>query len=149
MCQNKEKKSKNLFKDATHSQSDEKGADVHPSQEEQFTPEQMVEVIHKSLGLITKAAKMLGCSPKTIYNYRDKYDEVRQAIDDAREATCDQAEFNIIEAITKKDIETSKWYLSRMGRHRGYGDKVDHKVDGEVKTTKVQVFKWGDQEIEF
>ena len=124
-------------------------APANPGHEEKYTVEEIVTAIHATLGLLTKTAKRLNCSRTTLYRYQEKYQEVRDAIRDAREMLTDQAELNVIEAINAKDLETSKWYLARMGRDRGFGDKVDHKVDGEVKQTKVQIFRWGDQEIEF
>jgi hypothetical protein len=47
------------------------------------------------------------------------------------------AESNLFVRIKEGDEETSKWFLARKGRHRGYSEKIDteQKVEGSIETT--------------
>ena len=50
-----------------------------------FTPEQVIEAVDQANGKVSDAATALGCGVVTIYNYRDEFEAVAQAIEDARE----------------------------------------------------------------
>ena len=64
-----------------------------------FKPEQVVAAIISENGVLSGAADRLGCDVRSIYNYRDEFDEVAQAIEDAREnhdcELLDKAERNL------------------------------------------------------
>jgi len=97
-----------------------------------FTPEQMKGAIVKADGVVTHAAKLLGCDPATVLNYAKEYEDVRETLEEARQRVTDDAEAVIAATIRSTDpedkdraIASSKWWLSRMGRDRGFGDSQD------------------------
>ena len=85
-------------------------------------------------GLISAIAKKLDVHYHTVLNYEKKYESVKQAIEEERDRMLDKAESNLFIRIKEGDEETSKWFLARKGRHRGYSEKIDMEQKGELKT---------------
>ncbi len=101
-----------------------------------FTQEQMKDAIVRANGVITHAARLLGCDPATILNYAKQHDDVRETLEEARQRVTDDAEAAIAAVIRSTDpedrdrsIAAAKWWLSRMGRDRGFGDSQDVNVN--------------------
>lgn len=95
---------------------------------EKYTPEQIIEALTTCGGFVSVAARRLGCTFQTIYNYRDRYKEVRQALLDIREGQKDFAEGKLLENI-KKGKETSLiFYLKTQAVDRGYVER--HEITG-------------------
>lgn len=91
--------------------------------QDQYTKEQVIEVLQKMGGYISQAAKALGCSYQTICNYRDKYPEIRQALHAIEEEELDFTEAKLRENI-KAGKEASIFFkLKTKGQHRGYIEK--------------------------
>ena len=86
----------------------------------------------KNRGLLTYAAKELGCSRGTILNYCGRYEEVEKARSDAKEATDDLAERGLFAGLSSAEEWAIKYYLSRKGRERGYADHQEHKVESDI-----------------
>ena len=107
-----------------------------------FKPEQVVAAIISENGVLSGAADRLGCDVRSVYNYRDEFNEVAQAIEDAREnhdcELLDKAERNLSEAIDAREVWATKYVLSTKGRSRGYTDNIEAQHTGEVK--QIQVF---------
>ena len=88
---------------------------------------------------------------RQIYNYRDEFDEVAQAIEDARDnydcTLLDKAERNLSEAIDRREVWATKYVLSTKGRSRGYTDKIELEHQGEVKQIKIYMDTRPEEEI--
>src|SRR5688500_5709115 len=73
------------------------------AQGEKFTPDQIIAAIGKAQGNLCKAARALRCEADTLYNYRDRYAEVAEAIKAARtsrrELRGEWADFHYFEAL--------------------------------------------------
>ena len=108
----------------------------------QMDQQTLIEAITKAGGVLTVAAAAAGCSLRTIYNYRDKFDDVAQAIVAARESSdcqlLDIAESKLLLAVEDGKPWAIKFVLSTKGRSRGYGTKaeIEHKSN-EVKQIRV------------
>lgn len=88
---------------------------------EKYNPAEMVKALEKSAGMISVAARSLGCSRQTIYSYADKYPEVKRAIDEARTVMLDDAEHQLAIAVQRGDPWAIKFALKTLGTHgRGY-----------------------------
>lgn len=85
-----------------------------------YLASEVVDAIISAKGLITKAADLLGCSPRTIYNYRDQYVSVKDAIEEARDRQLDHTESKLFDAIDKGDAWAIQMYLRTVGKGRGY-----------------------------
>jgi DNA-binding transcriptional MerR regulator len=91
-----------------------------PAPYRKYTPEQMIEALTESRGLIAPAARALGCSRDTIRSYLQEYTAVSQAKDDAKEATKDLAENRLVDAIEDREAWAICFYLKTQAKDRGY-----------------------------
>lgn len=113
-----------------------------------FTPEQMKDAIVRADGVVTHAAKLLGCDPATVLNYAKQDEDVRAVLEEARQRVSDDAEAVIATTIRSTDpedrdrsIAAAKWWLSRMGRDRGFGDGASLSVQHDELTNIVFDFR--------
>jgi len=90
---------------------------------EHYTPEQIIEAVKKSKGYIAKAAAMLDCSYTTIWNYKEKYPEVAQALHDIKEARKDLAEEKLQDNIESGKETSLIFFLKTQCQDRGYIEK--------------------------
>jgi len=88
-----------------------------------FKKEQVIEAIKKSRGFISQAAKILKCTSATIYNYKERFPEVEEAIKEERESLLDFAESKLLENINNNDNAAIIFYLKTQGKHRGYSER--------------------------
>jgi hypothetical protein len=93
---------------------------VPPLKTEYFEPSQVIEVLHQSRGILTRAAEKLGCSRATIQNYCERYPEVAQARIDGREMLLDAAEGGLVDSVEKGEEWGVRFALATIGKHRGY-----------------------------
>jgi len=115
---------------------------------EQFTPQQVADAIRTKVGFVSHAADLLGCSIKTVYSYKDKYDEVKEACAEAEERKLDLAEAKLVECVKEKKAWAVCFYLKCKGKGRGFVERQEFTgKDGEP--LKTQTIKIGDKEIEF
>ena len=103
-----------------------------------FKPEDVKTAIVNADGVVTHAARLLGCDPTTILNYARDYDDVGEALEVARQRVSDDAEAVIAATIRSTDpedrdraIAAAKWWLARMGRDRGFGDTRNVRVSDQ------------------
>lgn len=89
--------------------------------------EEIEKLAEDSDGIIKVAAKVLGCTRKTLLRYLDDTPEARAAFDAANEAALDESESVIMRLRRSNDprvqMEAAKFHLRTKGRHRGYGDR--------------------------
>ena len=107
-----------------------------------FTPDQMIEAIHESRGMVYVAARAIGCTPQTVYNYAKRYKKVQAAIDAERGIMIDNAELVLWDAIQARKPWAVSLTLKTIGKHRGYverqevtgadGDAVEIRVVGGI-----------------
>ena len=92
---------------------------------EHYSAQRVIAAIPGSGGIITTIAKRLGCNWYTVNRYIEKYPTVREAYEEEKATILDKAESNIIAAIHKGDLGVSRWYLSTIGRDRGYVERQE------------------------
>ena len=112
---------------------------------QRYTREQVVAALEKTKGMVYLAAKVLGCSYVTVYNYAKRYKSVQQAIDANRGEVIDAAELKLYNAILAGEHWAVAFALKTIGKHRGYVEKqaVDLKTDGELRVTYID--DWRDK----
>jgi transposase len=103
---------------------------------EKASVKKILNAISGTGGLISAIAVKLGVHYHTVLNYEKKYESIRLAIEEERDRILDKAESNLFMRIKEGDEETSKWFLARKGRHRGYSEKIDtkQKIEGTIET---------------
>ena len=88
-----------------------------------YKSEDIIAALQRAKGLVGLAADELKCDRKTIYNHINKSAAVRAALESVRGRNLDIAENKLLEAIDRGELAAITYYLSRIGRERGYGDR--------------------------
>jgi hypothetical protein len=91
----------------------------------QYTDEQIVKAIRKAAGMVSVAARALGCDTQTIYNRMKDVPDVKRAVDDARDDLLDRAESKLLEEIEKNNITAIIFALKTVGKSRGYIERQE------------------------
>lgn len=91
-----------------------------------FSVKDILEAIEDSFGIVNTIAGRLGCSWNTARDKIQKHEATRIAFDNEREKILDVSEGVVLnEIINKKNEGTAKWVLSRLGKKRGFAEKVE------------------------
>jgi hypothetical protein len=105
----------------------------------------MIEAVQKNKGMVYLAAKTLGCSPQTVYNYAKNYVTVQQAIDNERGLFLDNTELKLDEAIQDGQGWAIAFALRTLGKHRGYIEK--QQVEQQTINLDVDLNELSDDQI--
>ena len=93
-------------------------------------------VLRELGGNVSKACQHVAVSRQTFYNWRDGDDQFSLAVKEIQlnvtEELLDTAEETIKFWLTRMDKDTAKWLLGRLGRSRGYGNKVEMEHTGDA-----------------
>jgi hypothetical protein len=90
-----------------------------------YTPEQMIEALRATHGLISPAADLLGCGRRTMQRYIKEYPEILEAIEDEDEAFNDVAEASLYQAVKRGDPWAVCFRLKTKGKKRGYVERAE------------------------
>lgn len=88
-------------------------------------------------GIISVVARKLQVDWHVARNAIERYPEAKLAYESEKEKVLDLGESKIITAINNSDIPTIKWYMSKKGKERGYGDDpitINNTVNSTVKS---------------
>lgn len=102
--------------------------------------------LRETRGMVSVAARRLGVTRQTIYNWISKSAAVKEAMTDAREAMTDTAELKLYEAIAAGESWAINLYLRTQGRHRGYVETTNVNHSGSL--TVEAIAKLSDEEVE-
>jgi transposase-like protein len=103
------------------------------SRSPRYSVEEVVEAVRTAGGLVSVAARQLGCADQTIYNYRDRHSEVREAIELERERLVDAAESVIRHAVeVEHNLSAAFFVLKTLGRGRGFVERSEQEVTAHV-----------------
>ena len=87
--------------------------------------DKIVTALESTNGLVSLAARKLGCSPQAIY-YRSKgTHSIAETIQNSREELVDQAELALRAAVLDREPWAIALVLKTLGRNRGYSEKPD------------------------
>lgn len=94
------------------------------------------EALEKSCGIVSDAAKMLGCNRSTLHKWIKHDDELKAAQDDSRDSIVDIAESELIKKAKAGDITANIFILKTLGKSRGYIENsqfnVSHDFDQAI-----------------
>ncbi|QDP64654.1 MAG: hypothetical protein Unbinned4585contig1001_18 [Prokaryotic dsDNA virus sp.] len=104
-----------------------------------YTEEQIKDSLIKAGGFVSIACKSLKCTRKTIYNYIDKYPQLKDVVKDIREQYLDVAEAALIKNV--KDGKTTDiiFYLKTQGKKRGYVEKSELDITSGDEPIKINI----------
>ena len=111
-----------------------------------FNASEVAQALVDAQGMVTTAARRLGCTRKTIYNYINNYPTVAEALQDARANLGDRIETTLLhEALGVRDKATGEYtrdpnitaliFLAKTHpamRERGYAEKQQIEHSGQV-----------------
>jgi hypothetical protein len=87
---------------------------------ERYSAEQVITAIQAARGMVTIAARSLGCKPQTVRNYLARYPTVADAFREERERTLDVGELALYKAVQEGQGWAVTFLLKTIGRDRGY-----------------------------
>ena len=100
---------------------------------QRYTAAQVVAALMKAHGIQAVAAKILGCDRSTVENYIHRYATCAEAAKAGREGILDLAESKLFLNIQAGQQRAVEFTLSRIGRARGYGDRLDIGIDDAIE----------------
>lgn len=111
---------------------------------DKFTVNQIKQALEKAGGFFSIAAESLGCTRKTIYNYCDRYPELKEVCDDIRERYLDLGETELIKKIKKGSTPELIFFLKTRGKSRGYVEKQELDISSGNEPIKININLDGD-----
>lgn len=104
----------------------------------------MIEAMHKSLGVVTTAAKIAGIARSTHYGWMTDDPEYKAAVQDVSEVALDYAESQLHKQIGEGEVASTIFYLKTRGKKRGYIEKTEMELygkDGEPLSVAINIIK--------
>lgn len=98
----------------------------------------IIAALKESRGLVAVAARKLGISRQQIYRRMQSNDQVREAVEEARDFTTDTAEAALFKAIAAGEAWAVCFYLKTQGKDRGYVEKQQLEHTGELPVIVVK-----------
>jgi hypothetical protein len=105
-----------------------------------YTAQDFIDAIPGTGGIISAIARKVGCDWKTADSWVHDFPTVKRAYDAECETMLDLAESTVLKAIKDGDTADAKWYLTKKGKRRGYGDSLElaGKDGGPIQTESTQ-----------
>lgn len=92
---------------------------------DRYAPEEVIAAIRACKGIVTQAAKRLGCTPRTVDLYAARWPDVAEALEDERRVLIDTAEVQLWKSVNAGDWEAVKFVLKTLGKERGYVERTE------------------------
>lgn len=100
-----------------------------------YTATQVIEALQEANGYVSKTASILGCTAKTVYNYRDRFVSVAEAWQDIREKRHDFVENKLHNLINEGNPAAIFFYLKTQAKDRGYVERQEVASEGSLEIT--------------
>lgn len=97
---------------------------------ERYTCEDVIHALRETKGMVYLAAKVLGCSHTTVYNYINRHPSVKQAFEAESGWVGDTAETKLFDGIENGEPWAIRFYLSMKGSDRGYASTQRQEISG-------------------
>ena len=112
-----------------------------------YTAAEVIDALEATGGVVVRAAKMLGCAPKTVYAYADRYVTVREAMEEARKDTYAEAQGYLLAMMRDREHKDHKWAVERILKTYGDGiadglewsdkERIEHSGPGGTDAIKI------------
>jgi hypothetical protein len=90
-----------------------------------YTAAQVIAALEAADGYVSKTASLLGCSPQTVYNYRNRFPTVAEAWAGIRERRHDFVENKLHMLIKDGNVAATIFYLKTQAKDRGYVERQE------------------------
>lgn len=97
----------------------------------------LLEALEKSLGVVTTACKKAGVGRTTYYEWYNSDVNFRSKVDELQNIALDFAESKLHEQISNNSTPATIFYLKTKGKHRGYVERQEVRMNAEVGTYKL------------
>ena len=94
---------------------------------------EMLAALEKSLGVVTIALNATGTGRATYYQWLKDDEDFKQQVDDISEIALDFAESQLHKQIKDGEVSSTIFYLKTKGKKRGYIEKVQTELSGQVE----------------
>lgn len=94
----------------------------------------MIDAMHKNLGVVTTACKIVGIGRNTHYEWLKKDPEYKQSIEESGEIALDFAESQLHKRIQAGSDTAIIFFLKTQGKKRGYVERqeIQQKQDENI-----------------
>lgn len=103
----------------------------------------MLEALEASLGVVTAAAKKVGIDRTTHYKWMENDPAYKEAVEGINDVALDFAESMLHEAIKQGKEVSTIFYLKTKGKKRGYIEKSEIGLDGNMVVNWTEVKNYG------
>jgi len=90
-----------------------------------FTQQQMIDALHNARGLKGPAAEALSCDRHTVSRYIQRFPAVKEAYDEAIQATIDLAQAKLVDLVEREDWRAIRFLLCTLGKDRGFTERQE------------------------
>lgn len=103
-----------------------------------YTNEEIIAALHARHGLVSLAARHIGCTTDTIYQRMKICPEIKTAIKGARKELCDTAEDKLWNAVNKEAPWAIQLTMKTLGRKRGYVERTEQRIGGDKNAPPIK-----------
>lgn len=103
-----------------------------PNRLTKYTELRVSKALIAAQGLISTAAKNMGCNRNTVYECIKRYN-LEDVVHDAREAAIDHVESLLMKAMNGGDVHAMIFFLKTQGKSRGYVERSEHDLNPDDK----------------
>jgi hypothetical protein len=104
---------------------------------QRFAAAEVIAALRASKGMVSVAARRLGCEQETVLNYCRRYPTVEAVKREARNEVLDEAELRLWQAIQRDEAWAISFCLKTIGRSMGYGERLDLNLQIEAVAIRV------------
>ena len=90
----------------------------------------IIDALRKTNGNLTLTGQLLGCTREAIRLRVNRYPELKQVLDEARESVIDVAEGALQRAVLNGEGWAIAFTLKTIGKRRGYVEKTEQEITG-------------------
>jgi len=98
------------------------------------TETEIIAALTKTHGMMSKAARILGCDRKTISNRLKEFPAIGQALEESEALRLDEAETSLDRNIKNGNQKSIEFFLKNKGKARGYGRDNDQDQEMDLET---------------
>lgn len=109
-----------------------------------YTLQQIAEGLREGCGIITEAARLVGCDRQTIYNWMRRHPELEEIRDEGEEIAKDVAEASLLALIRSLNVPAILFFLKCKAKDRGYIERRENVVMGRDRAPLQLIVEWAD-----
>jgi lambda repressor-like predicted transcriptional regulator len=110
-----------------------------PVRKPKHTPARIIAALKETKGRIFQVAQRLGVTSRTVRNYMERWPEVKEAIAEEKGLFVDMCETLLHGAALRGEPWAIKLVLERLGKDRGWNQKVELSHEGSMQQVHVYI----------